>query len=244
MASQTVGLVTNVTSPQDRATNLDLEAMERAMLDSNAAAEAAKRECHLVPEGGDEMVEGKPSWCFDILARLDFAVAVLSTDGSLLMATDRARQSGLWEAAVVAGEGESLGVLNEAGRRLMTTISPSGETRVDVADPDGRRRWKGSAWFLEDGVIAIAARPESDGKSRVARLCAALGLEPQEARLALRVHAGDSNPDIARRYHLSVAAVRSRLWMLTRKLEVSNRAALAAKVARVLANGDGPGGHR
>ena len=104
--------------------------------------------------------------------------------------------------------------------------------------PSGSR-WRGRFWRFDSNHVALVLHPEARRPGAVARLAAALELEPAEARLALHVAGGRTNAEIAELIGVRETTIVGRLHVLTRKLGVRGRVGLVVEVARCLAvNGD------
>ncbi len=186
---------------------------------------------------GTSNLAGNNDWIASLVEELSVAIGVVDPAGRLLFANRLARR------ALCAGdtrefEAELCAELIGHVRETHQTGRETPEIRLQC-ELDGSQ-WRGSVKPLDEARIALVFQQEASGDRPHSRLCTELGLEASEARLALRIAAGLSNPEIAKRFGVSLSAVKSRVWMLCRKLGVRNRAAVAALVSKTLAETEEP----
>lgn len=176
-------------------------------------------------------------WIASLVEELSVAIGVVDPTGRPLFANRLARR------ALCAGEGAGFDA--EICAELLDHVRETHQTGREKqeillsCEIDGSQ-WRGSVKPLDESRIALVFQQEASADRPHTRLCTELGLEASEARLALRIASGLSNPEIAKRFGISLSAVKSRVWMLCRKLGVRNRAGVAATVSKALAETERP----
>ncbi len=167
------------------------------------------------------MMKSEIQWSAELLESMDKAVAVIDARDTVVYANRVARE-------LFAARGSDLKAAAVAAD-IRSAKQPRNNVIFEAPGTDAP--WRGQAWPLASDAVALVLRPPATGKARVDAVCATLGLEVQEARLAIHASEGHSNRSIAQMYNLPVGTIATRMWRLYRKLGVRNRAELAALVA-------------
>jgi DNA-binding NarL/FixJ family response regulator len=174
-------------------------------------------------------------WPAVVLDRSDDAVAVVDTHDQIVYANRTAREQlfglGITGASLIGPEAAAL------AREVRAAARP--RRNVVLEAPSGSP-WRGRALPLENGAVAFVLRRAADRAERAQAVKEAMGLNDNDAQLAIYTADGMSNREIADLYRIPVGTVATRLWRLYRKVGVSNRAELAAVVGAV-GRGDGVG---
>lgn len=168
------------------------------------------------------MSRGDARWADALLDGFDDAIVVVDSQGLIAYANASA-------CAIIGEEPQP-----ELARELTDAINAvrSGtEPRARIELPgDGDLIWRGRAWPLGQGAVAVSLRPVVTNTGSLDRVRRKLGLGLNDARLAVYATQGMTNRDIAELYQVPIGTVATRLWRLYKRLGVRNRAELASAV--------------
>jgi DNA-binding CsgD family transcriptional regulator len=95
-------------------------------------------------------------------------------------------------------------------------------------------RWRGRFWPIGDDRVALYLTREARRTTGLARVVTGLGVEPAQARLAVAITEGRTNPEIAQVLEVPLTTINGRVSLLLRKLGLRRRIEVATRVLECL----------
>ncbi len=154
---------------------------------------------------------------------LDLPAGIVDENGSVVFANRTAREG-------FSDQSKERTAAHEALLKIASWIRSTGRDWRGVLFETHELQWIVRAWPLGESSVAFLGWPTQQPPSETTRLVTALGLEPSEARLALRIAHGLTDEAIGDRLGVALPTIKNRTCTLYRKLGVRNRVELTALV--------------